>query len=129
MGIATIAFMIIAYLLDNFLFGIFIIIASFTVAMYGSKKPQVVEFQLTAQGIKIANRLYPYRNIKSFWLHYNPPFKKEVSFLFNKTINPRLVIPLNDIDPNNVRDILVQFVKEAPQDDSFSDIISRALGF
>ncbi|MBI4114212.1 MAG: hypothetical protein HY445_00015 [Candidatus Niyogibacteria bacterium] len=129
LGIITLLLLGIAFFLNNFLFGILIIVASFALALYGAKRPKIVTFSLTTQGIRIDDRLYPYENIRSFWLHYDPPAFKELSIVFRKTIMPRLTLPLEDADPNEIREILIKYVSEKPHDQTLSDTLSRVLRF
>lgn len=84
-GIITVAFAVVGVLIQNILFVILIILAGFTVALYGARKPRIADFVLTARGIKIGERFYPYDSLKSFWINYDPPGKKEIIFVSSKT--------------------------------------------
>ena len=127
--ILTIGLVVVAYFLDNFLFGIFVLIAGFTVALYGAKRPRQVTFSLLPQGIQVDKRIYSYRSLKSFWVHYDPPYKKEISIVSKKLLVPRLNLPLGDTDPNTVREILIKFLRESEHHESLTDNVAKYLRF
>ena len=103
--------------------------AGFVILLYGAKKPRLVSFSITPRGIAIGKRLYPYNDLKSFWLHYDPPRKRELSLRSKKTLMPSIVLPLGQTDPNEVRTILTKFLKEEEQEESMIDTISDHLKF
>jgi len=129
LGVITLALATAALLLKNILFASFIVLAGFTIALYGVKKPGVVKFSANGRGIKIGDRFYPYEFLKSFWIRYEPPQKKELEIISKKIFMPRLTLPLGDADPNEVRAILNRVLKEEEVKESLSEIIAGRLGF
>lgn len=129
LGVITLALATAALLLKNILFASFIVLAGFTAALYGVKKPKVVKFTIGARGAQIDDKIYPYENLKSFWIKYDPPQKKELEIISKKLFMPRLILPLGDADPNEIRAILIRALKEEETKDSLSDIIAERLGF
>lgn len=127
--IMSVALSAISFILDNLLFGILIFLSGVALALYGIKKPRIVEFSITSQGIKIENKLFVYSNLDSFWLHYSPPFYKLLSLKSKKTFMPHISIPLGDADPNVVREILIKFMKEKQEEEPFLENIMKKLRF
>lgn len=128
-GILTLALVTVAVLIQSFLFAIFIVLTGFTIALYGAKRPRIIDFSLTHRGIQIAERLYLYDTLKSFWIHYDPPRKKEIDIISKKMLMPHITIPLGSTDPNKARAILVRTLKEEESQESLSEIIAKYLGF
>lgn len=128
-GILSAAFAIMAVLIKNFLFAIFIGLAGFTTALYGAKQPQIAKFAVSERGVQIADRFYPYESLKSFWINYNPPQKKEIGIISKKMFMPRLTLPIGETDPNELRKILARAIKEEKIEESLSEIISGYFGF
>ncbi len=116
-------------LLGNFLFAIFVLIAGFAVIIHGAKKPRKVEFSVGPRGLQIDKRLFPFENLRSFWVHYDPPYKKLVSVEPKKFFMPTISAPLGDTNPNDIRKYLIKFIKEERQEESIITTISRLLGF
>ena len=129
LGILTLALAIASLLLKNLLFAIFIVLAGFAAALYGARKPRTIKFSVTARGIQIADRFYPYESLRSFWLRYDPPRKKELEIISKKLFMPRFVLPLGDADPNEVRSVLERVLKEEEVEESLAEIVAERLGF
>jgi len=128
-GIIAAAAAFAAILLGNVLFAILALLGGFTMILYGARKPKKVLFSLTSRGIQIENRLFPYENIRSFWIHYDPPYRKLLTVELKKMFMPFVFIPLSDIDPNIIRDHLLKFTKEKRHEESITEILTQLLGF
>lgn len=128
-GILTIGFFVVALVFGNMLFGVFVLLAGFTVALYGARPPRIVAFTLSVEGVRIENRVYPYESVKSFWIFYHPPHVKELSVESQKLIMPHIKIPLGDANPTEIRTYLLQFLPEHQQEESLIDTGARFLGF
>ena len=128
-AIVAISITLASALLGNFLFAILVAVAAFAVIIYGARKPRKVSFSFTARGIQIDNHLFPYENLRSFWLHYDPPQKKFITVEPKKMFMPAITVPLGDTDPNIVREYLLKFLKEERQEESLITTIIRFLGF
>lgn len=128
-GIMSIGFFVVAVIFQNFLFGAFMLLGGFTVALYGARPPRIVTFTLSVEGIRIENRVYPYESLKSFWIFYRPPDIKELSIESQKMIMPQIKIPLGEANPAEVRAYLQQFMPERQQEESLIDTAMRFLKF
>ena len=111
------------------LFGIFIIISSFTILLYAIRKPRDIKVTLSGRGIEVDNNLYTYDSIDSFWIFYEPPEIKELSLKSKKTFSIYQKIPIGDADPNKIRNFLLKLLKEEHQEESLTDTIMRFLKF
>lgn len=116
-----------AFILGNFLFGVLIAVSGIAVALHGVKKPRITDFSITARGITINNKLYPYSSLDSFWIRFNPPFEKVLSIKSKKMFMPYILIPLGETDPNAAREILIKFIREKEHDESFIDFLIKIL--
>lgn len=128
-AIVAISVILASALLGNFLFAILGAVAALAVIVYGARRPRKVIFSFTARGIKIDKHLFPYENLESFWLHYDPPLKKFLTVEPKKLFMPTITVPLADTDPNAIRDYLLKFLKEERHEESLITTITRLLGF
>jgi hypothetical protein len=128
-AILTIILGIIALVTENILFLIFIILAFVIFYMYANKEPRILKFKINEKGIEVAERLYPLDTLRSFWLFYNPPEEKEISFRSKKTFFPYLRLPLAEQNPNEIREFLLKFLPEKKHTESIIDIFMRRIGF
>lgn len=128
-GIITIALLVSAFFLKSFLFGFLVLLAGFSIALYGAKKPSIVSFSIGPRGVKIGEMLYEYGNLKKFWVNYDPPQKKELLLESKKTLMPHITIPLADENPEEIRNYLVKFLKEEKIEESLIMTIAKLLKF
>ncbi len=104
----------------------FLIVLVTFILVYKEKKP--VHWQIGHRGLEIDNRFYSYGEIKSFWIEFNPPYFKELSFRFKKWYQPYIKIPLDKEDPVALRRYLADFVQEEKHEDTIIEVITRKLG-
>ncbi len=128
-GIIAASAALASILLGNMLFAILVMIAALSIILYGVKRPKKVMFSFASRGFQIGNRLYPYENLRSFWIHYEPPAKKLMTIEPKKLFMPTMLIPLGNADPNIIREHLLKFLKEERHEESITQTISRLLGF
>lgn len=127
--IATGLVILAVVVMKSFLFGVFIAVAAFTIMLVGTRKPRIVLFEISSRGVAASKKLYPYNNLKSFWIRYDPPRKKELSLESKKTFMPYIIMPLGDTNPNIIREQLIRFLPEKEHEESLIESISHYLGF
>jgi len=91
------------------------------------KTPRVLDFKVTVDGVTAGNELYEFDNIKSFWIFYEPPHTKILSLHTDAMLMPYVHIPVHQIDPVKLREILLDFVPEEKQQPTFIDTVERLL--
>jgi hypothetical protein len=128
-GVVALALVAIAIILKNFLFTVGIIIAAFVVYFYAVKEPRKIKFSISGKGVRVDNRIFPFEDLKSFWIFYNPPEIKELSIRSKKMFIPYIKIPLGDQNPAEVRKLLLRFIPERKHNESAVDTWARKLRF
>lgn len=96
----------------NYLFALIIILGSCIIYIQAKTEPRSVLFHVTTKGIKIGAREYRYKDIKSFWILYDPPAVKKLYFSFKRGFGGQFMVPLKNQNPLKIRDILLNFVIE-----------------
>ncbi len=128
---SIVALLFVAYAVwtANFLFAFIILLMAMLVVLGGTEKPHQVLCQIGDTGIVWAGKLHPYNDIEQFAVVYQPPIAKVLYIDFNSTLKPRLRIPLEDQDPLDVRNHLLQYLTEDLdlQSEHLSDIVARVL--
>lgn len=111
-GIA-IVLLIFSLITANFLFAVIIIIAALIIILHDSKEPDKVDFSIFNEGVMIGNRFFDYDEIKHFAVVFKPSKNiKNLYFEFKGVIRPRLSIPLLAMDPLQIRETLLKYLKE-----------------
>lgn len=131
-GLVAFAVFAISLYYGNYLFGIFALIAGFTMIMYKVRGPEKVSIGLTPQGIVIKDTLYPYDHIESFCIYeYHPDSGKwdELSIKSKRLVMPKITVPIGETDAQIIRKYLSQRVKEIQHEKDVAEIISELIGF
>lgn len=118
---------ILFYRMDT-LTAIFLILSSLVLVLYANKKPTISKVVVNHAGITIDDVAYYYRDLKSFWLDYNPHGPKELSLEAKKWYMPYVKISIENQNPVEIRSMMVNFVTEREHEKSLVDLISRKMG-
>lgn len=126
-GLISLALIIWSVWTANFLFALGLIIIALIVALHENRDPLTVNFEINEDGIKLADKFFEYKEIKDFFIIYEPPAVKDLHFEFDSYLRPRLAIPLQDNDPVEVRAVLLRQLPEnlSRQDEPLSDYLAR----
>ncbi len=129
LGIIVVASSVTSFIYGNYFFSLFLIISGILLTIFAIKKPDLVFYELNEKGLKIKNRLYPYENIKSFWVKKDT--EKSILFINSERLfMPIIPIPIKDYHADEIRnlmlsnDVVEQEMKEHP-----SEKIMEYLGF
>ncbi|MBU2472609.1 hypothetical protein KKE74_01085 [Patescibacteria group bacterium] len=113
----------------NILFALLVGLGYFSIIVHGLKKPKNIDLAITPKGVQIEKTVYPFDNLKSFWIFYDPDGSKEISLRSKKTIMPYIKIPLGSQNPAEIRKILIKYLPERKHTESLIDNISKGLRF
>lgn len=113
LGFIVLGASVLAFYFHNFLFGIFIIIAGATIGMLSWKETRVVSIKITTKGVTFDRALYPWMSYRSFWIEDEHTHGARILMHPTSSYLPLTVIPINEeVDLNDVRDILLEFLEE-----------------
>jgi len=114
----------------NYLFGFLIILFSLLILMY-HRNTDTVEFKITEDGVLVNDKLHQYKDIKNFYIIYDPPTVKTLYFEPKSFFNPRIPINLTDQNPVAIRELLKQYLEENVdrENEPVSEQVSRLFKF
>ncbi len=113
----------------NIITTIFFGLLGVVILIRAGKKPEVVDFEISPLGVKVGEQLYGFREIKSFWIEYDPALNiRELSLQLKKWYHTYVKIPIYNQNPVQLRLILLAFLPEAEHEDTLADTVSRRLG-
>ncbi|OGI90427.1 hypothetical protein A2911_01670 [Candidatus Nomurabacteria bacterium RIFCSPLOWO2_01_FULL_40_15] len=119
----------------NYFFAILIVLGGTLLGFFATKKPNEVLYELNEKGLRVGTRLFPYENIKSFWVETESPENKTevVPTLFIKSerfFMPIISIPLKHNMVAEIHDVFIfNNIPEEEMREHISDHIMRSLGF
>jgi hypothetical protein len=113
LGVIVLGASVLAFYFGNFLFGVFIIIAGATIGMLSYKETKVVPIKITTKGIIFSKLLYPWMSYRSFWIEDEHTHGARILMHPVNSFLPLVVVPINEeVDLNDVRDVLLEFLEE-----------------
>ncbi|MBA3047035.1 hypothetical protein KKC83_01325 [Patescibacteria group bacterium] len=112
-SIAALLLLLYSFISANFLFAVIIIIAALVIILNEGKEPDKIKIELTGEGIVVGRKFYDYDEIENFSLIYKPRQEiKNLYFEFKSALRHRLSIPLENMNPVPIREILLKYLKE-----------------
>jgi hypothetical protein len=128
LGIIAVCAAVTAILFSNFLFAVLILVAAFTIGIIARQPPELHEFELGDKGIRIGKTLHPYDTVISFWVDDE---LEEPLLLVDTTtfMAPNLVIPIGDMNPDDIRAFLRERAEEVPMKEPLAHKIIEFFGF
>lgn len=96
----------------NFLFAIIIIFITMILYLQEKHETVITTFDITPDGLIIGDKFFAYKEIKNFYIIYEPPEVKKLYIVFKNFLKPRLGIPLLDQNPVKIREILTKYLDE-----------------
>lgn len=96
----------------NYLF--LVLITLFLVLYFYYERKEIENFTifLTEDGVIINSKLIEYKSLDNFYLIYFPPKIKNLYLQPKNILKPLIVVPLEDENPLEIREILLQYLKE-----------------
>jgi len=122
MGLCALGLLIYAFWTANFLFALIIGIIIFIVYLHDRHEPLMLDFKITEDGIQVGRDFYDYKKLKKFWIIYEPPEIKNLYFETYQILKRELSIPLDNINPVKVREVLLKYITEETEIDEESSI-------
>ncbi|MDD4995294.1 MAG: hypothetical protein PHW53_02435 [Patescibacteria group bacterium] len=120
-----------AILSGNFLFAVIVVLIGVIIVLTSFREPRKLSFEIDPMGVAVGGKRYKFTDFKDFSIIYNPPETNTLYLEFRMPLRERLSVQLGDMDPNEVREYLMNFLKEdlEREQESLSDILSRLLKF
>ncbi|MFT5359952.1 MAG: hypothetical protein ACI88L_000421 [Candidatus Paceibacteria bacterium] len=116
-----------AFLVGNFLFGIFIILSAAVLFLFSKNKEEIKLFQITNQGIQRGDTLYPYKSVKSFWVDTENEQEPALVIHTSRIFDPVIAIPISlEIPTEDLRMFLRNLIhEEYLQEPRFHKILDK----
>lgn len=129
LGVIVIAGSIASFIYSNYFFGLLLIVGGALLVIFAVKKPDLVFYELNEKGLKIRSRLFPYENIKAFWVHKEG--EKPVLFIKSeRAFMPIISMPIKQNLAEEIRNFMLsKNVLEEEIKEHVSEKIMDSLGF
>ncbi len=129
-AIITFSIIILSILFSDYLFAIVTLIGVFTLVLFTYRPPKLISYELNRKGVLIEKTLYPYVGLESFWIADHHEFvEPKLIIKSTKVVMPYIIIPLIDVDPEDVHDILRTVIAEEEHHEPLAHKLMEYLGF
>lgn len=105
-----------------------VFIAGASMAIYAGRKPDTKQYQLDDKGIKVADKIYPYSNFKSFSIVEEGAIDS-IWLKPMKRFSPLVVVYFSPEDEAKIIDVLANFLPHEQRELDFIDQISKKMRF
>lgn len=130
-GAVTLALIVYSYFDGNFLLAVIVVLGALIFTITEMRGPDVLAFVITEDGLAVGPAFYPWAEIANFFIVYEPPEVKMLYFNPKSALRPLVGVPLMEIDPNQIREILAQFLPEdlEREGEPMGDFLGRIFRF
>lgn len=113
---------------ENYLFAFILLLITIIFTFHEMREPGVAQFGITDRGLVWRGFLFPYKDVRNFWIVYDQDVQN-IFITFKKATTPRLTIPLVDQDPIEIRETLKQYIfEDATRDEEpLTDTMGKVL--
>lgn len=94
-GIVSVSIAVASAIFGNIIFGIFIITAVFSLALFINRSPETVHVVVDERGITRDRIHYPYTSLKTFWIDVEHSHPK-ILLASEKIFMPLIIVPLSE---------------------------------
>ena len=129
LGIIALAASAAAFMLENTLFGILIILIAVTASLTSLRTPQTIPFAVTARGVRVDDRLYPYTTLESYYIDEDDPKGPQLLIKGERLIMPLIVIPLPEDEVDEIEDLIAMKLPEEHLEEPFFAKVLEFFGF
>jgi hypothetical protein len=112
LGILTVAGTIASLLLGNTLLAIVIAIGGTLSGIGALREPHIIAYAVTARGIRINERLYPFTTLECFCIDEDHPQGTQLLVQSEKLFMPLLVIPVPEEFEEEIEEIIAARIPE-----------------
>jgi hypothetical protein len=127
-GILTLAVAVVCFIFLQIIPGIFVIVAAVALVLHASHPPKRVYCEINDRGIIVDKVLYPFLTIDSFWIPHDE-FPHKLILRSRKLLMPLIIIYVDEVDPESVREILLKYIAETEHHEPFLKHLLDGFGF
>lgn len=111
----------------NYLFALIIVLFGIILLLQEMGEPTELEFAICETGIVVGTKYYPFSELETYWIIYNPPEITALYFEPKNILKHRMFIPLDSADPVMIRSYLNQYLTEdlEKEEEPLSDRLGR----
>ena len=128
-GIITLCISILAFIFDNALFGILILLSAGILVFYVLRAPEDVDYEINKKGVVIGKELHPYLTIEAFWLETDNNIESKIILKSKRSFLPYITIPIHKDNADEIASVLRNSLEEKELSEPVAHKVMEYLGF
>ena len=128
LGVIAVSSAVISIIYKNYIFAVFIVLASAILFMFSLKKPEIMNMEINEKGVKIKDEFYPFEMIKTFWIE-NQGGEKKLLLHSSRILMPIIALPIEENLEGRIRSALSNNLKEEEMKEPATQKVMEYFGF
>jgi len=92
-------------------------------------KGPIIEVKLSETGLQVGERVYPFTDLRTFWVEYNPPYSQYLHLVLKNTYKQDISVQIHQVEVTQLRTILSRYLPEwKEREKSFTEHLAQTLG-
>ncbi len=127
LGIVAVCAALTSILFHDLFFAVIILLAAFMLGWLARTPQELLEFEITETGIRTGDEMHVYEDIIAFWVIHDA-VRPLLLVDTVKFMSPNLIIPIHDIDPDEISAYLREHAKEVEMKEPLAHKILEFFG-
>lgn len=127
-GIITLAITAVCIIFGQIIPAIFVIVAAVALVLHASHPPKNIYCEINDRGIMVDTNLYQFLSLDSFWIPHDE-YPHKLILKSRKLFMTLIVVYIDEIDPEQVREILLKYIAETEHHEPFLKHLLERFGF
>ncbi len=130
LGILAVVGIVLSVLAHNLLLAFLLALGGTLMAVYAGKDSPIIHIEITQKGIRVNDAIYPYKNIKSFWIYKTKDESYRIILQVERAYLPFFTLPIaSEIPLNDLRSFLKLKIEEIEHREPTIDTVMHSTGF
>ncbi len=130
LGILAVVGIVLSILSHNLLLAFLLGLGAVLMAIYAGKDSPIIHIEITQKGIRVDDSIYPYKNIKSFWIYKTKDESYRLILEVERVYVPFFTLPIApEVPLNDLRSFLKLKIEEVEHREPTIDTVMHSIGF
>lgn len=130
LGILAVVGIVLSIITNNLLLAFVIALGGTLMAIYAGKESPPIRIEISQKGVRVDDSIYPYKNIKSFWIYKTREDDYRIILEVERAYLPFFTLPISsEINLNDLRSFLKLKIEEIEHKEPTLDTIMHSIGF
>ncbi len=127
-GIIALAISVVCFIFGNIVPGVFVIVATVALVLHASQPAKILDCSVNDRGVAVGDTLYTFLDLDSFCIPHDH-YPTKLLLKSRKLFMPIIVVYIEDIDPEEIRQALLKYIAEENHRESILKLLLERFGF